>query len=131
MPVTDNWTFLIGAAALAGIPLLSGFFSKDEILCYEFPELTSSRLLGLVTAPSDRNLYAFRPSSCPSGARNVYRKPVQHAHESPRVMTGPDRARRRHSGLSVTSVSPGSSAIEGWLKPALAATETVSLRRPF
>ena len=31
MPVT-YWTFLIGAAALAGIPLLSGFFSKDEIL---------------------------------------------------------------------------------------------------
>ena len=29
---TTYWTFLIGAAALAGIPLFSGFFSKDEIL---------------------------------------------------------------------------------------------------
>jgi NADH-quinone oxidoreductase subunit L len=27
-----HWTFLIGAAALAGVPLLSGFWSKDEIL---------------------------------------------------------------------------------------------------
>src|SRR5262249_54065712 len=31
MPVT-HLTFLCGAAALAGVPLLSGFFSKDEIL---------------------------------------------------------------------------------------------------
>ncbi len=31
LPIT-HWTFLIGAAALAGVPLLSGFWSKDEIL---------------------------------------------------------------------------------------------------
>ncbi len=31
MPVT-HWTFLCGAAALAGVPLLSGFWSKDLIL---------------------------------------------------------------------------------------------------
>src|SRR5262249_29996803 len=31
LPVT-HWTFLSGAAALAGVPLLSGFWSKDEIL---------------------------------------------------------------------------------------------------
>src|SRR5205807_7618901 len=29
---TTHWTFLCGAAALAGFPLLSGFWSKDEIL---------------------------------------------------------------------------------------------------
>src|SRR5439155_10796515 len=29
---TTHWTFLCGAAALAGVPLLSGFWSKDEIL---------------------------------------------------------------------------------------------------
>ena len=33
MPFTF-WTFAVGAAALAGFPLLSGFFSKDEILSY-------------------------------------------------------------------------------------------------
>jgi NADH-quinone oxidoreductase subunit L len=31
LPIT-YWTFLIGALAIAGVPLLSGFFSKDEIL---------------------------------------------------------------------------------------------------
>lgn len=31
LPIT-HWTFLVGAAALAGIPPLAGFWSKDEIL---------------------------------------------------------------------------------------------------
>jgi NADH-quinone oxidoreductase subunit L len=31
LPIT-HWTFLAGAAALAGFPLLAGFWSKDEIL---------------------------------------------------------------------------------------------------
>src|SRR5262249_7380055 len=35
LPVT-HWTFLCGAAALAGFPLLSGFWSKDEILAATF-----------------------------------------------------------------------------------------------
>jgi NADH-quinone oxidoreductase subunit L len=41
---TTHWTFLCGAVALAGFPLLSGFWSKDEILdvC-----LRASRVQGL------------------------------------------------------------------------------------
>jgi NADH-quinone oxidoreductase subunit L len=35
LPVT-YWTFLIGTLAIAGVPLLSGFFSKDEILWRTF-----------------------------------------------------------------------------------------------
>jgi NADH-quinone oxidoreductase subunit L len=31
LPIT-HWTFLAGAAALAGVPLLAGFWSKDDIL---------------------------------------------------------------------------------------------------
>jgi NADH-quinone oxidoreductase subunit L len=37
LPVT-YWTFLIGSLAIAGVPLLSGFFSKDEILYETFHE---------------------------------------------------------------------------------------------
>ena len=37
LPIT-YWTFLIGALAIAGVPLLSGFFSKDEILYEAFRE---------------------------------------------------------------------------------------------
>ena len=35
LPIT-YWTFLIGAIAIAGVPGLSGFFSKDEILFRAF-----------------------------------------------------------------------------------------------
>jgi NADH-quinone oxidoreductase subunit L len=35
LPIT-YWTFVIGAAAIAGVPGLSGFFSKDEILYRTF-----------------------------------------------------------------------------------------------
>ena len=35
LPITF-WTFLIGTLAIAGVPLLSGFFSKDEILWQTF-----------------------------------------------------------------------------------------------
>ncbi len=35
LPIT-YWTFLIGALAISGVPLFSGFFSKDEILYRTF-----------------------------------------------------------------------------------------------
>ena len=35
LPIT-YWTFLVGAVAIAGVPALAGFFSKDEILFRTF-----------------------------------------------------------------------------------------------
>jgi NADH-quinone oxidoreductase subunit L len=51
---TTYWTFLVGAAAIAGVPFLSGFFSKDEILYRTFTSENPSRLLlwavGMITS---------------------------------------------------------------------------------
>ena len=44
LPVT-YWTFLIGALAIAGVPLLSGFFSKDEILFRTYTSTNASAKL--------------------------------------------------------------------------------------
>ena len=54
LPIT-YWTFLIGALAIAGVPLLSGFFSKDEILFETFtgestPGHTLLWVIGVVTS---------------------------------------------------------------------------------
>ena len=53
LPVT-YWTFLIGALAIAGVPLLSGFFSKDEILFRTFTSSNPNRMIlwvaGMVTS---------------------------------------------------------------------------------
>jgi NADH-quinone oxidoreductase subunit L len=61
MPFTF-WTFTIGAAALASFPLLSGFFSKDEILSYALHRggiYTVLAVLGYAAALLTA-LYAFR-----------------------------------------------------------------------
>jgi NADH-quinone oxidoreductase subunit L len=50
LPIT-YWTFLIGALAIAGVPLLSGFFSKDELLFEAFREgHTVLWLIGVVAS---------------------------------------------------------------------------------
>ena len=54
LPVTF-WTFLVGAVAIAGVPPLAGFFSKDEILFRTFvaestPGHVFMWLLGMVTS---------------------------------------------------------------------------------
>ena len=57
LPVT-YWTFLIGAIAIAGIPGLAGFFSKDEILFRTFSGgHTILWLVGLRDVAADGDLH--------------------------------------------------------------------------
>jgi NADH-quinone oxidoreductase subunit L len=49
MPRT-HWTMLVATIAIAGIPPLAGFFSKDEILANAFPHHKPIWILGLITA---------------------------------------------------------------------------------
>ncbi|MGH9330324.1 MAG: NADH-quinone oxidoreductase subunit L, partial [Vicinamibacterales bacterium] len=59
LPVT-YWTFLVGALAISGVPLLSGFFSKDEILFRTFA--SGHRLLWVVAVVTSflTAVYMFR-----------------------------------------------------------------------
>ncbi len=90
MPVT-SWTMLFGSLALSGIPPFSGFFSKGEVLGAAFeagadhPVFYGLYALGLATAFLT-GFYAFRMWFMTfRGEARVH----DHAHEAPRVMTGP------------------------------------------
>jgi NADH-quinone oxidoreductase subunit L len=56
------WSFLIGALALAGFPLLSGFFSKDEIIFAAFASERGNVLLGALAlvGVAMTGFYVFR-----------------------------------------------------------------------
>jgi len=89
MPVTC-WTFAIGAAALAGFPLLAGFWSKDAILhAAESEHRTLLLVVGSATALVTA-FYTFRAFFRTFfGPERIPEQAGQHAHESPRVMTVP------------------------------------------
>ncbi len=98
MPVT-HITFLCGAAALAGVPLLSGFWSKDMVFesLYLGAEGNSPHtgslfillLVGLVTAGMTA-FYTFRAYFLTFwGEVRIPEEAGHHAHESPSAMTIP------------------------------------------
>ena len=59
LPIT-YWTFLIGSIAIAGVPGLAGFFSKDEILYKTFASgHTVLWVVGLITSAMTA-VYMFR-----------------------------------------------------------------------
>ncbi len=88
MPVTAV-TFVIATLALAGIPPLAGFFSKDEILAgvnHESNIVVFGLLMfaAFLSALYMARLYILTFLGTPKD-RHVY----DHAHESPPVMTAP------------------------------------------
>ena len=86
------WTFAIATAAIAGIPPLAGFFSKDEILWYAFASTRGgSPLLWLVAAATAlmTAFYMFRLLWLTFFGRSRMTPEVEHhVHESPFSMTG-------------------------------------------
>ncbi|MBM4459541.1 MAG: NADH-quinone oxidoreductase subunit L [Chloroflexi bacterium] len=110
------WTYLIGAAALAGTPLLSGFFSKDEILWYAWQKSPVLWGVGLITAGLTA-IYSFRSVFVPFWGAERDKKLHHHAHESPPVMTVPLIVLAVGAVVAGYIGIPHLSAIEHWLEP--------------
>ena len=106
IPVTYR-TMWIGSIAIAGIPGLAGFFSKDEILWQAFSSpkggATALWAVGLTTAAMTA-FYMWRMMYMTFyGKSRVAPDVVSHVHESPVSMTG------------VLSVLALGSVLAGWL----------------
>ncbi|MCK6485644.1 MAG: NADH-quinone oxidoreductase subunit L [Phycisphaerae bacterium] len=81
-------TFLIGSLALAGFPLLSGFWSKDEIIHAAFAEAPPLGVLALLTALLTA-FYTFRMVFRAFHGDEKLPEGVEHAHESGTWMVAP------------------------------------------
>ncbi len=95
-----HWTFLLGALALAGVPGLSGFWSKDEIIGGALaasldaaPAIAWVYSLLLISAIVTAALTAFYTTRAYmltfQGPERIPDEAGHHAHESPPVMTVP------------------------------------------
>lgn len=125
MPTTFR-TFLIGSAALAGIPPLAGFFSKDAILLGALVSNPILYAIGLATALLTA-IYSFRAVFVPFFGEPRDKRLYNHAHESPSLMTIPLWIL---AGLAVAGGLlnlPFVLTLERWLEPALGHHEEPSL----
>jgi NADH-quinone oxidoreductase subunit L len=123
MPTTF-WTYLVGAAALAGVVPLAGFWSKDEILAHAFaygywPQLGLLFLTSLLTA-----FYMGRQVALVFYGEQ--RDSHYHAHESGRVMTVPLIILAVGAALAglmniptLFSGMPAAHLLTDWLQPVL------------
>ncbi|RIK44825.1 MAG: NADH-quinone oxidoreductase subunit L [Chloroflexi bacterium] len=117
MPATFM-TFLIGAAALAGIPPWSGFFSKDAILAATLTSSVALFVVGLVAALLTA-FYSARMVFLTFYGEPRDRELYDHAHESPPLMTTPLWV------LAVLALTAGALnlpvllTLERWLEPVI------------
>jgi len=142
LPITF-WTFVIGAVAIAGIPPLAGFFSKDEILFETFAEGHQILwVVGAITALLTAT-YMFRLVFLTFWGERRHDAPAvadAHGHVGPVLSDRPDA--HGHHGhlhdappamalalivLAIGSVAagwigiPGNNVLAEWLHPAFEA----------
>jgi len=93
MPITA-YTMLIGCLAIAGAPLLSGFYSKDYIIAHSmlFADTNPRYAFFFYVAASGAaitSFYMFRLWYMTFAGQPRDKHRYDHAHESPQVMTVP------------------------------------------
>jgi NADH-quinone oxidoreductase subunit L len=115
IPVTAK-TFFVATLAIAGIPPLAGFFSKDEILWRAFEKHWALWTVGFVTAGMTA-FYMFRLVFLTFfGHSRADDHAQKHIHESPQTMTIPLMIL---AVLSVIGGWSGSTLFEKFLEPVL------------
>jgi len=128
MPITF-WTFVIYTLAISGIPLTSGFLSKDEILA---GTLAFGGLSGHILIPITGFLvagltafYMFRLVILTFLGEHRGTHRLEHVHESPRVMTVPLIVLAALSTFVFFSFNPFGAA-DGWIARAIERPESVT-----
>jgi NADH-quinone oxidoreductase subunit L len=123
VPVTFL-TMFIATLAIAGIPGLSGFFSKDEILWQAYSSTHGSPVLWVVAAAAAgiTAFYMFRLIFLTFfGGSRMDPEVEKHAHESPWTMTVPLSILAILSvaggWVGIPAVLGGSNFFEHWLAP--------------
>ena len=89
IPMT-HWLFFIGTVAIAGIPPLAGFWSKDEIMAHAFTHHHYVLYGMAATGALLTSFYMFRLTYLTFyGRSRMDHHTEEHVHESPMVMIGP------------------------------------------
>jgi NADH-quinone oxidoreductase subunit L len=124
-------TFLVGAAALSGLPPLAGFFSKDEILASAFARGGPYLVLwaiGLVTAAITA-YYSWRMVALVFFGGERFDAHHVHPHESPTIMTTPlvvlAFLAALGGGLGLPAVLHLPHLLDHWLEPVTAAGSNI------
>ncbi|MFH0992094.1 MAG: NADH-quinone oxidoreductase subunit L [bacterium] len=130
LPITYK-TFFIGAVAIAGIPPLSGFFSKDEILWKAFSSEEGSVLLWVlgVLGAALTAFYMFRLVLLTFDGKERFDHHHVHPHEAPNTMTIPLVILAFLSVVGgfvgIPEALLGGNAIEHWLEPVFSPANNV------
>jgi len=129
IPIT-HWTMWVASVAIAGIPGLAGFFSKDEILWQAYSSPKGSQMLwfvGLATAALTA-FYMWRLMNMTFyGESRLKPEVLAHVHESPASMTVPLVLLAIGSAFAgwlgvprLWNLGENFRAFERWLEPAFA-----------
>jgi NADH-quinone oxidoreductase subunit L len=129
MPATF-WLMLVATLAIAGIPPLSGFFSKDEILAAAFARAGSQPVyyvfygMGVLAALLTAFYMARLITMTFLGQNRTGEQERPHLHDAPLVMTGPLVVLGVLSALGgLLNLPPfigGGALLEHWLEPVTA-----------